>query len=115
MITAMVRAKMCELIATFLKMEDADTCFTAGLFSVLDALLDLPLDKILETLPLSDELNDALLKREGPFGKVLNGAIAYEKGDWDTIGKLKLPKQKVLNAYPAAVDWATSVGSELDK
>src|SRR5690554_7061498 len=39
-----------------------DMYFTAGLFSVLDALLDAPMVEVLERLPLSDELEQALLE-----------------------------------------------------
>jgi EAL and modified HD-GYP domain-containing signal transduction protein len=46
-ITAMLRAKMCELLAKYYK-GDADTFFATGLFSSLDALMDKPLEDIIE-------------------------------------------------------------------
>ena len=115
LVTAMVRAKMSELLAGMLKYRDADAGFTVGLFSVLDALLDMPLEEILASLPLSQDINDALLKREGRFGAILKIIIAYEKGDWNEIARLQVPKEKVVLAYLESIDWATSVGLELGK
>ena len=82
-ITALVRARMCELVATLSGRSDSEAFYTVGLFSVLDALLDVPLEAALEALPLSTEAHDALAKREGIMGRTLAGVIAYEQGDWD--------------------------------
>lgn len=82
-ITALVRARMCELVAALSGRGDGDAFYTVGLFSVLDALLDVPLEQALEALPLSDEVHDAVANREGIMGRTLAGVIAYEQGDWD--------------------------------
>ena len=36
-----------------------------GLFSVLDALFDIPMEKVLESLPISNEIAVALLTKKG--------------------------------------------------
>src|SRR5215203_1708957 len=46
--------------------EERETLFTIGLFSVADALMDVPMEEVLESLPFSDEIRAALLRREGP-------------------------------------------------
>ena len=83
-IVAMTRARMTELLAKFYKGQ-AETFFAAGLFSTLDALMDKPLASITERLPLSDELNQALLNRTGAVGHALQDTINYEKGDWAAV------------------------------
>jgi len=82
-ITALVRARMCELIAETSGRHDADAFYTAGLFSVLDALLDVEIETALEALPLSVEVHDAVALKQGVMGETLAGVIAYEQGDWD--------------------------------
>lgn len=82
-ITALVRARMCELIANESGRSDRDAFYTVGLFSVLDALLDVSIEAALEALPLSDEVHDAIVSHTGLMGKTLAGVIAYERGDWD--------------------------------
>ena len=62
---ALQRARMCEKLGG----DAADATSPSGLFSVADALLDAPMDDVLETLPFSDEIRAALLSREGPQGR----------------------------------------------
>jgi c-di-GMP-related signal transduction protein len=81
-VTAMVRGTMAERLATTLKLSKPDACFTIGLFSVVDALLGIPMDKALELLPLSDEIRDALLYQRGSMGQILRCILAYENGSW---------------------------------
>ena len=82
-ITALVRARMCELVAEVNGRHDGDAFYTVGLFSVLDALLDVPLEAALDALPLSPEVREAVADRTGVMGETLRGVIAYEEGDWD--------------------------------
>lgn len=85
----MVRAYMCELIAVQNGEKDTQTFFSVGLLSTLNTLLGLPMQQILESLPLSKDMQDALLHYKGETGKVLECAKAYEHGDWDKIDQLK--------------------------
>jgi EAL and modified HD-GYP domain-containing signal transduction protein len=82
-ITALVRARMCELVAEVSGRYDHETFYTIGLFSVLDALLDVPLKQALEALPLSDEVREAILEGTGPMGETLRGVVAFERADWE--------------------------------
>lgn len=82
-ISALVRARMCELVAEVSGRYDGETFYTVGLFSVLDALLDVPMDTALEALPLSTDVRDAIVDSDGVMGETLRGVIAYERADWD--------------------------------
>ena len=82
-ITALVRARMCELVASISGRGDSDTFYTVGLFSVLDALLDVSMETALEALPLSDDTRNAIVNHSGIMGATLAGVIAYERGDWE--------------------------------
>ncbi len=93
---ALQRARMCEKLGG----DAADAHFTVGLFSVADALLDAPMDDVLETLPFSDEIRDALLTREGPKGELLSTVMAYEQGEFPAAGG------ELAGAYGEALDWA---------
>ncbi len=97
---ALQRARMCEVLGGSVALDAADGHFTVGLFSVADALLDSPMDEVLETLPFSDEIKAALLNREGPKGELLNTVVAYERGEFPSDdGSLQ-------GAYGEAVEWA---------
>jgi hypothetical protein len=109
---AMARARMTELLAKYYKGQ-AETFFAAGLFSTLDALVDKPLAEITERLPLSDELNQALLERTGPAGKALQDVINYEKGDWKAVNNSPLPIEVLVRAYLDALHWAKDLNTQL--
>lgn len=85
LIMALVRANMCYEIARQIKVDNPDSYFTAGMLSILDALIDKPMEEIVSHLPLSSELQLALLHRKGPMGEVLQCITHYEKGQWDQV------------------------------
>jgi len=114
LIIAMLRAKMCEILARSMKHGDEDTAFTIGLFSVLDALLDLPLDEVLESLSLLEEVERALLYHDGRMGTVLHCVIAYERGNWDEACLHGVDTETIRDAYLEAIDWANSIKSLLE-
>lgn len=106
MTIALVRAKMCELLADKVQLNKG-FLFTIGLFSTLDALMDQPLQKILAHLPLSETTNDALLNYKGKAGEVLRAVLAYEEGvEMEEIKQLGLPLGTLSEAYLQAIQWA---------
>jgi EAL and modified HD-GYP domain-containing signal transduction protein len=62
-----------------------DSYFTAGMLSILDALLDRPMGEILEKLPLSNEIRSALIDKSGEMGRVVDCVLNYEQGKWDDV------------------------------
>lgn len=78
------RAQFCLLMSRYRPFQDhQEQAFMIGLFSMLDALLDLSLDSLVEQLPLSQIIKVALLRREGPYGSLLALEECYEHADWD--------------------------------
>jgi EAL and modified HD-GYP domain-containing signal transduction protein len=76
---ALLRGRLCEALARERGDADPDTAFTAGVLSIVDALLDQKLFDVLKGLPVSEELRWALLGRSGPVGVVLDTAIRLEQ------------------------------------
>lgn len=111
-VVAMTRARMCELLSKYYK-GTAETCFAAGLFSALDALLDKSLSTVVPQLPLSPELNEALLYKSGPTGQALRDVLNYEKGDWLALGDSPLPIEVIARAYLDAIHWAKELNAQL--
>jgi EAL and modified HD-GYP domain-containing signal transduction protein len=113
--TALQRAKMSELLAAALgtPAHDRYRFFTAGLFSVLDAMLDKPMDEVLQNLPLSLEINAALLCQTGVVGSVLRCVVAYEKTDWDRVSCPPLTAERIRECYIESIHWATAASSDV--
>jgi c-di-GMP phosphodiesterase len=103
------RARMCEMLAGSALPEERETLFTIGLFSVADALLDAPMSEVLDSLPFTDEIQAALLRREGPKGELLAAVTAYERGEFPTLQNAD-PGVSLAGAYRAALEWADEAG-----
>jgi EAL and modified HD-GYP domain-containing signal transduction protein len=81
LVTALIRAKTCEAVAQKASPEkNGSFAFMVGLLSLLDAMLDKPLEKILDELPVSTKLRAALLEQSGFEGEVLAAVLDYERG-----------------------------------
>ena len=112
LVTAMTRARMCELLGIAQGRKDSDPYFTVGLFSTLEALLEAPLEEILKSLPLSTEIYQALVAQEGDAGKALSCTLAYERGDWDRASLAGLATSDITRSYLDAIAWADEMIAE---
>ena len=83
------RAKFCELVGRRMPRLQAapSTCYTAGLFSLLETILERSMSDILKELHLEQELNDALISHRGDLGGLLVLAKVYELGQWRKVEK----------------------------
>lgn len=106
LVTALVRGKMCELLAKGQGYPNKDSFFLVGLFSVLDALLDMGMDELVESMSLADDINRALLLKEGDAGKVLTTVTAYGQGEWEHAAIEAFDLEILNKAYLDALKWA---------
>lgn len=115
LITAMVRARLCELMATAAGLGPPEKYFTVGLMSVIDALLDTKMEELLPELPLSEEINAALLRLEPtmPMVQMLECVFAIERGEWANAIFRDVPAATLANSYVAAVRWAVETNQAL--
>jgi EAL and modified HD-GYP domain-containing signal transduction protein len=111
--TAAIRAKMCEQLADSDDSRRKAMFFTVGLFSVLDAVLDLPVEKALARLPLSSEVRDALTNHAGPLGNMLNAVLAYERGDWEGAELADFDRPALRDSYLESLGWWRSISNGL--
>lgn len=107
LIISMIRAKMAENIAQRVK-ADKEVCFTIGLFSIIDTLMNQDMELLIEGLPLSENIRAALIRHEGELGKILHCVLAYESGDWKNANYNKLSINEVRECYLDALTWASS-------
>ena len=107
--TALVRARTCELILAPYDTEVASQGFTAGLFSLLDAIIEAPMERILADLPLADEVARAITAHEGVVGKTLAKALALERGEFESPLLAGHGRSALTIAYTDAVQWADAL------
>ncbi len=106
LVTALARARMCQLLSGAGDSAAADSYFTVGLFSVADALADSPMELVIEQLPFRYDIADALLYRSGKLGDLLEGVIAYQRGDFDAAHELVASHPDVERVYREAITWS---------
>ena len=112
--TAIVRGRLMELLAAeLLGPEELDNAFVVGVFSLLDTMLGMPMDKALEAISLPETVVSALLLRRGTLAPFLELAIACETADDEAFARcaneLGLSNRQVNWAHLQALAWAESL------
>jgi EAL and modified HD-GYP domain-containing signal transduction protein len=107
--SAMVRGRMAECLARTASIPEAGQFFVPALFATLDAILGVPMDELLKSLPLSPPQEAALRQEPGPMTDVLRAVLAYERGHWDQVACLGLSLSQIKQAYVDALKWARIV------
>ncbi|HSB96220.1 MAG TPA: HDOD domain-containing protein [Spongiibacteraceae bacterium] len=110
---AMVRARFAQLLAERATSGDlhAESQFTVGLLSTLDAFLGMEMEDVLKSIAVSDNMRDAILQRQGDSGFLLAVTIAFERADWDAIDwprlqTLGIDSEAAQQAYVQSLQWA---------
>lgn len=112
---AITRGRMMELLTTGTVSDaDIDNAFVVGVFSMLDVMLGVPLDKALEEISLAEPLTLALKHHQGTFGPYLQIVKACEQDTWEDvdlhIALLGMQRRQVAIAHLEALAWAESLG-----
>jgi EAL and modified HD-GYP domain-containing signal transduction protein len=102
---ALTRARMCEALGQAAGAASPGTWFMAGLFSTLDILFNAPLKTLLDALPLSPSVVDAIENRSGALGESLNAVVAFERGEWHAARSGRLTPDHFTQAFREALEW----------
>ena len=114
--SSLMRARFCEEAAPMIGLNSRSSeLFLMGLFSLLHAIMDQPLETVLKEIPLSDDLKNALLSKgkPGPLRLLLAMVKAWENGNWTLVSKiadkLRLKEEKLPLLYFDAVNFPQEV------
>ncbi len=110
----LVRARLAETLARErFSPAQLDDLFVVGMFSLLDVLMHVPMERVLAQLTLPESVTEALLCRTGKYAPYLELAIACEAFDQDRIAALAavcgLDEQRVNVSHIEALIWAQQV------
>jgi EAL and modified HD-GYP domain-containing signal transduction protein len=109
-ITALVRARFCELAGEHVTGMAPGELFTLGLFSVIDALMDAPIVDVLASIPFPQEMREALITHGGRSGLLLECLCALEDADFEQAQSF-VPNAGEL--YLEALVWANDAAAPL--
>lgn len=104
--TGLVRARFCELFALEAGLDDPGGYFTVGLLSILDALMDQPMEAVLKGMNLSSDMHIALLRHRGNAGRTLMLARSLERGDPPPDLAHGVTSRRVARLHLDAMEWA---------
>jgi EAL and modified HD-GYP domain-containing signal transduction protein len=113
---SLVRAHFCERLAELARSDSSNQAFLVGMFSLLDALIDQPLDEALRGMDLGGRVTEAVLGT-GPEKDLLTGLFqlvcCYERGDWGQLAELSqrcgISTAAIGEAYLDSTAWAEQV------
>jgi c-di-GMP-related signal transduction protein len=122
-LASLVRAHFCERIAPKVNHGSCDL-FLIGMFSLMDAILEVPMGIVIEGLAFDAETRTELLGmktgKTTALSPIYELMVSREAGEWDVVArhakKLNLSLPFVNRAFNEAVSWAhqmtTAVPSE---
>lgn len=113
--TSITRGRLTELLGeSYFEKHDRDNLFIVGVFSLLDAILKMPMETVLEKIQLPEAVTAALLTREGIYGPFLKLTEACEDSDDQRILELaellQFDASKVNECHIAALAWVETLG-----
>ncbi|MEQ4452348.1 EAL and HDOD domain-containing protein [Kosakonia sp. YIM B13605] len=108
---SLIRAKFCELVAARTSANNiSNDAFMAGLFSLLDVILGLPLEELMAQIAVSPEVAKALEANSGELYPYVRLARLYEQRMWDEASdvahEIGLPNSAISEMMNQAAKWA---------
>lgn len=107
---SLLRARFAENLAGAFGMAlQSSELFLMGLFSVLDVILDKPMEEALAMVHVSKQVRDVLVERKGPLAKVYDFILRYENADWQEVSRQMILEDidldTLYNAYLQTLEW----------
>jgi EAL and modified HD-GYP domain-containing signal transduction protein len=113
-LSALIRARFCELLAPRIKHGESDL-FLVGLLSLIDAILELPMGVVLENVPVDKDTKAVLLNQPSHLSPVYHLMLAQEAGEWQRVhalaAELNLSESFIAESYWSAMQWARQMNS----
>lgn len=107
---SLLRAKFAENLAPVFEMAlHSSELFLMGLFSVLDLILDKPMEEALDMVKVSKDIRAALIDKNGKFAPVLDFLLQYESANWQEVSRQMVLKdidmEQIYDAYTKSLQW----------
>ena len=115
---ATTRARLMELLAQRLRPAQrnvSDIAFTVGMMSLMDTLFCIPMQDIVEQIPVIDEVRHALLVRRGFFGELLRLTESIERMEdsedevMPSLKELSIDGDDLAELEVSAFEWSDKV------
>ena len=107
---SLLRAKFMEQLAPMYGMaQKSSELFLTGLFSVLDLILNMPMEEALQKVNVSKEIISALVEQKGDLAPVYQLMLCYENADWQEISRQMIMMNQSIDEiskiYISSLTW----------
>lgn len=111
--TGLIRAELCYAMSKELAAGEPESAYAVGLLSILDALLNQPIEHLVKDMPIAVEMADALIEHTGPYSIGLNCIQALEQGYSLSPFAELISVEKLTILYIQAIGSAEDILNEL--
>lgn len=114
---SLLRAKFAENLApSFGLAAQSAELFLMGLFSILDVILEVPMEEALDMVKVSKNISDALVEHKGKFELIYEFILQYESANWQEVSRLmvihSITMQPLYESYLKALKWYRDMVTE---
>ncbi|HYA42243.1 MAG TPA: HDOD domain-containing protein [Syntrophobacteraceae bacterium] len=107
---SLLRARLSEMLAGMLGFGGQRSAFfLMGLLSCMDALLERPMEEILEDIPIAAQAKAALLGERNSYRDVFDLVVSYERADWAAVPALAsvlgIVDGEMSKIYSESIEW----------
>jgi len=116
---SLIRAKFAENLSHAFDMAaKSGSLFIAGLFSLLDVILQMPLHEAIDEVAAASDIREALVKNTGRISEVLSLIYAYERADWHKASIImvrnRVDIEDLSQAFLASLLWYRQLLDAID-
>lgn len=114
LLSALFRGHILQLLSCKIhcSIDGKNQAFMIGMFSLFDVLFGSPLEEILEDIDFHTDVKDALLKKEGTLGKMLQLAIAIDEENFlnvtQYLSDLNIDDDMLANIITESYNWVNN-------
>ncbi len=109
--TALIRSSFMEKVALSSNLRShSDEITFVGILSVIDVLLESPMEEIVKILPLHNDVKDTLMGKETRYSSVFNILKCYERGSFNDLNEycqiIAFDINQLPKIYCNSIKWA---------
>ncbi len=117
--TSFLRGQFCQELASHMPNLPIgkSEAYLMGMFSTLGLLMGVPLENVLEPLPVSDDVKNALISNEGVCGALYKLVVCYDTADWKGMSAIAseygVEENVISQKYLESVEYVNQIWNSL--
>ena len=111
---SLIRAQFGSLLAPYFRIKrNPNAVFLLGMLSLLHIALEKTKEELFEEIPVSDDIRESLLTKNGVYSDLIPFFRNYEYANWESVSRFAdehgIDSKLITDSYTAAVKWYNSL------